>query len=787
MGDSSSSSESEPDTPPVAPQTTTEASPTPASGDQEGNQRKKAPRRTHSVAHEDFGAKNIVLFNVDLETGGNLCGPVQISVAAFDPHNKISLVEFDSYVKPAFGAKWNQFTINVHGIEPSQQRIKDARQIEAVWHDLLEYFHRLLEGGKKGIILAWGGKACDVEWMFRITEETHLGILKMPDNVPYFCDPRHVINHYKGCKLRTEGMLGLGCAEMWCHITNNDKLDGAHSSIVDARAQQEIVSDDRFMQFLDKPESIVSMDSVWEAKRKKRILQDAELKRPLPKGWTEDDTRWEIPYRISYENAQGGAPHGPSTKAKTVCENGSLAELFFLFFPLSLVDKVAQQTQQYGVEDWVRPVEPSDSQLDENSSGDESDESYSTEYIDDSGGTDSDDNIDDYVNTTSSDDDTSYVDPRVDSSSSTSSKANSDSSTGPGLIKDRLRKAKRRRARKLFGCKKEHRNARHRSIGNWIPVTAGFIIVWLGAAIILGATKLRSADMMFSTHYNTNIPYVQNALGRDAFRQIRQFIHFADNNAQPKKGAAGWSPLQKVAPVLDVILVTLAAAWILGKRITIDESMIKYTGRAISFIQYMPAKPIKHGIKVFALCCAVTGFLYHFEIYTGKEGCLDGSPGEVVKRLLSGSKIGTSKGRILYTDNFYTSLGLMTYLYIAYSMLMVGTYRLTKKKSRTADDFPFHKISNSAISKVPRGWKRQATQQIMKDRRHLFTVQASTSWKDRKQVGFLHNNLVQPTQNYFVQRHVKNGKKQKISSHEIVSDYSKYMGGVDHKDRDTAD
>jgi hypothetical protein len=126
-----------------APQITTVA-PTTASGDQEGIQQKKAQRRTHSVTHKDFGTKNIALFNVNLETGGNLCGPVQILVATYDPHNKISLVEFDLYVKPAHCAKWDQFTINVHGIEPSQQRIKDARQIEAVWHDLLEYFDRLL-------------------------------------------------------------------------------------------------------------------------------------------------------------------------------------------------------------------------------------------------------------------------------------------------------------------------------------------------------------------------------------------------------------------------------------------------------------------------------------------------------------------------------------------------------------------------------------------------------------------------------------------------------------------
>jgi hypothetical protein len=53
----------------------------------------------------------------------------------------------------------------------------------------LQYFEKLLEGGKKGIILAWGGKACDVEWIFHITEESHHDILAMPENALYFCDP----------------------------------------------------------------------------------------------------------------------------------------------------------------------------------------------------------------------------------------------------------------------------------------------------------------------------------------------------------------------------------------------------------------------------------------------------------------------------------------------------------------------------------------------------------------------------------------------------------------------
>ena len=47
------------------------------------------------------------------------------------------------------------------------------------------------------------------------------------------------------------------------------------------------------------------------------------------------------------------------------------------------------------------------------------------------------------------------------------------------------------------------------------------------------------------------------------------------------------------------------------------------------------------------------------------------------------------KGRILYTDNFYTSMAVMKHVYDSFGMLMVGTYKkLTKKKSRTGADFP---------------------------------------------------------------------------------------------------
>ena len=53
----------------------------------------------------------------------------------------------------------------------------------------------------------------------------------------------------------------------------------------------------------------------------------------------------------------------------------------------------------------------------------------------------------------------------------------------------------------------------------------------------------------------------------------------------------------------------MRVAWMAGKHVTIDESMIKYKGKYVAFVQYMRGKPIQHGIKVFSYCCSYTAVL----------------------------------------------------------------------------------------------------------------------------------------------------------------------------------
>ena len=133
----------------------------------------------------------------------------------------------------------------------------------------------------------------------------------------------------------------------------------------------------------------------------------------------------------------------------------------------------------------------------------------------------------------------------------------------------------------------------------------------------------------------------------------------------------------------------------------------------------------------------------------------------------------------------------MTFLWTTYKMFLVGTVRLTKKKSRTSDDFPFHKLKDAALKRQPRGWMRRAVRTIscfnLNGAPTEFECEA-TKWKDRKEVGLFKNYKVKPRDNETLQRWVRGQKeRQEIDAHVGVIDYNAHMGAVDRKDRDTAD
>ena len=494
-------------------------------------------------------------------------------------------------------------------------------------------------------------------------------------------------------------------------------MENAHDSLMDAKAQTDVVLHPYFKGYWNKKYSISTVADMWKHKTIRKANQKDEVNWPVPNNWKSGNeaTTWEPAYINSYEGPCGGAElYGPSNSMKEVCRTTShLSGIFFKLFPLSLFGYIARMSQIYAHEDWVVPVDV----------------------------VDRDGNI-----------------------------------------------GKKQRWKP---CKRGDEGSRHRAKSDKFKFTPGFVICWVGILIYYGSVGTKKSPLNFwvGMPYGIYAPWIQNVMTQDAFKFCRRFLHLSRTITPNHRVNSGYDPLSKVRYVMKTIMAALRSGWIAGKRVTIDESMIKYCGRAISFIQYMPKKPIKHGIKVFALCCGYTGYLLGYEVYLGKDTeTTENSALAVVDRLLINADLVTAKGRILYTDNWYTTLRLAKFLYVKYGWLFVGTVVPSDSKVRNENSIPFRRLTSGALDKIERGWMRKATMMVTgqgKNRTHHIQC---TTWKDKKQVTFVHTHLVKPSEETTVKRHVKNKRKRvDIKAPTIQQDYATYFNDVDVNDHDSAD
>lgn len=676
-------------------------------------------RSPFSIAHKYFEQNRVVFISLDLETGGPKCGICQLSATFFDQNGNGLGEDFDQYVRPPDDAIWQKDAVNLHGLSASDDRIQNASPIDVVWKNFVARVEQVVTSPKRGVFVAWNGKSCDMEWIYRITLGNPEGGLKFPKRCQFFLDPYKAIGHYKSCELHpaNSGLQDLHLGSVYEFI-KSASLENAHNSLFDCRAQAVVLFDERFKDFRDRPKSISLVDDIWDNKVKNRAKQEQEKTRKVHSSWKADGeaATWEIPTIVNYESASGGPVMGPTSYALQACRDASnsLAALFVSMFTLPLLTHIANQSNKYANKDFVVPV-------------------MRTE--------------------------------------------------GKG----------KRRTKRYKSCGSDDDNKTHRSSsGKSWEITVGYLLSWIGILLLHGAHKTdRSINLHWShAPYGWRTQYVVNTMTRDAFQFLRRFLHFEDNTKVKPKSDPEYDPLLKTRHTITTLSDSLSKWWKAGERVVIDESMIKYKGKAVAFVQFMPAKPVKHGIKVYALCCAETGVLLSFEIYTGRDNTSERGMVELVERLITKCALTNATGRILYSDNYYTSVNLARHLYEKHKWLFVGTYALKDRKaSRGPDDYPFHKLSPGAINSVVRGWSRRATREYANGRSKAdnYTIQATT-WRDKKQVGFLHTHLVGPNGTSTTHRHVKGSRTPiEIACPPVQKDYAAHFNGVDRNDRDSAD
>lgn len=199
---------------------------------------------------------------------------------------------------------------------------------------------------------------------------------------------------------------------------------------------------------------------------------------------------------------------------------------------------------------------------------------------------------------------------------------------------------------------------------------------FLAINLMMGINILPTAELYWSKKTLIGNAGVQQIMTCNRFQKLSQYFHVSDRAREPASGHPDYNRLYKIRHVMNTLARTFRNTWTLSREATVDEAMIAFTGR-LSYKQYMPAKPIKRGIKLWMLCDARTAYVHRFEVYLGRQENRPehGLGYNVVTRLTDHLQ---HTHRWIFFDNFFTSIELMQRL-LEDGLYACGTVRVNRK------------------------------------------------------------------------------------------------------------
>lgn len=166
----------------------------------------------------------------------------------------------------------------------------------------------------------------------------------------------------------------------------------------------------------------------------------------------------------------------------------------------------------------------------------------------------------------------------------------------------------------------------------------------------LKSTRQNLEELWGKDGFGVDMVHLVMSIKRFVF--ILKCLRFDDREARVKNNEK-----DKLAPIREIfekMVHNCRSSYSLGQNCTIDEKLEGFRGRC-SFKQYIPSKPNKYGIKIYALVDARTLFTCNMEIYAGKNEnealALSNMPGDVVKRLVEPIY---NSGCNITADNWFT-------------------------------------------------------------------------------------------------------------------------------------
>ena len=121
-----------------------------------------------------------------------------------------------------------------------------------------------------------------------------------------------------------------------------------------------------------------------------------------------------------------------------------------------------------------------------------------------------------------------------------------------------------------------------------------------------------SVELLFSPVDGN--PLVRAAFSMNRFSNLLNHLRFDDKTTRSaRRERDAFCPIRDSWDAFHS-----SKHFVRGESITVDEQLVPFRGRC-KFIQYMPGKPDKYGIKIFWACDAKTNYPLRASPYLGKE------------------------------------------------------------------------------------------------------------------------------------------------------------------------
>lgn len=320
---------------------------------------------------------------------------------------------------------------------------------------------------------------------------------------------------------------------------------------------------------------------------------------------------------------------------------------------------------------------------------------------------------------------------------------------------------------------------------SWRPCSVIEMMKFVAIIIAMSVDSKRRIEDYWSTAWPFVTKAFSSIMPRDRFQLLLRFFHLNDSNGYTRRGQPGYDALYKIRPLMESLISSFKAAYQLRREIAIDESMIGFKGR-VWFIQYLPKKPTKWGMKAYVLADSVSGYTYDWKLYAGnhyffhllhilifyllipypigRDDSLSSTSMSVTESIVVKLAEGLEHlGHHLYCDNFYTSPNLFLILQ-RLGIGACGTVRVNRK----------------GIPATIKSKDKMKKGEITTD---LIESGLVIKWMDKRPVTVL-TNIHDDTMTTKRRRtRASETGTEEIDKPTAIAEYNTYMGGVDKADQ----